>query len=98
MFVHIVLFKWKEDAPKYEIDKIFDELKSLRNMVPGLVGLRCGENFSEYNHEYTHGLVVSFKDLKSLEDYKKNADHLKIVKKIIKYEADSLAIDFQDHS
>jgi len=98
MFVHIVFFKWKKSAPKEEIVKIISDLREMRDKIPGIIGLRSGHNYSMDLHDYTHALVVSFKDKKSLDDYRKNPMHMKVVKKIILYEEHSLAIDFEDHT
>jgi hypothetical protein len=98
MFVHIVFFKWKKTASKKDIDNIISDLRDMRNKISGIIGLRSGHNYSKDLHDYTHALVVSFKDQKSLDDYRKNPLHQKIVKKIILYEENSLAIDFEDHT
>ena len=98
MIVHIVLFKWKKDASKKEIDSIIEDLRGLRHKLHGIVGLRSGHNFSDWSDGYTNALVVSFKDKESLENYRTNPEHLKIVERIKKIEGHSIGIDFEDHS
>ena len=97
MFVHIVLFKWKTNAPKKEIEQIIDDLRLLRNTVPGIIGLRSGHNISDM-HGYTQTLVVSFKDKKSLDNYRTHPAHKQILKRIRKYQEDIIGIDFEDHT
>jgi len=97
MFVHIVLFKWKKDAPSKEIDKIIYDLRGLRNKISGIIGLRSGHNVSDMK-DYTQTLVVSFKDKKSLDNYRIHPEHKKILSRINRYQADIIGIDFEDHS
>ena len=93
MIVHVFLFKWKKDVKKKDIDAIFADIEKLRSL-PGLIGMRYGEDFSGYAKGHTHALVVSFKDKRSLNNYMNDPLHKKIIKKITVCEESSLGADF----
>jgi hypothetical protein len=65
--------------------------------LPGILGLRCGQDTSG-SDKYTHALVVSFKDLVSLEKYMTHPEHKKILQRISSLKKDWLYMDFEDHN
>ena len=94
MIAHIVLFKWKENTSKKDIQKTFSNLNKLKGM-DGVIDIYSGENFSKYSEGFEYGLVVLVKDKKYLEAYRKHPLHLEIAKQIEKLEEKPLAMDFE---
>ena len=68
MVEHIVLFKWREDAPPGDIAKAVHALKELKDQIPGIVSLTVGDNFSNRSQGFQCGLVVRFEDRRALEE------------------------------
>jgi hypothetical protein len=97
MFVHLVLFKWKDDTDPKVVHRIMADIRAMKSRMSSIIGLRCGENNSN-GSEYTHALVVSFKDLKSFENYMRDPEHKKIISIIQKYQDKILVMDFEDHN
>ncbi|MEA5499378.1 Dabb family protein [Limnoraphis robusta Tam1] len=96
MIVHVVLFKWKEDATPEAICSTMEGLKELKAKIPGIIDLSCGENFSERSQGFQHGLVVKFTDKSALEAYTPHPDHQAVVQNLIKpILADILAVDYE---
>lgn len=96
MIEHIVLFKWSEAATPELISKALDGLRTLKQNVPGIVDLTCGENFSQRSQGFTHGMVVRFHDRAGLESYVPHPNHQKIVETFINpIKADILALDYE---
>ena len=81
--VHIVLFRWNEDASAEAIAAAVEGLRGLKETVPGILELSCGENFSERGRGYTHGLVVRFADRAALEVYGPHPNHQHVVQNFI---------------
>lgn len=84
MIEHIVLFKLKEEATTQQREAMLAGLKSLRQSVPGIVELSCGENFSERNQGYEIGLVVRFTDRAALDTYLPHPAHRAVVEEKIR--------------
>ncbi len=96
MVEHVVLFKWSEAATSAQISSAMDALRTLKQSVPGIVDLTCGENFTQRSQSFTHGLVVRFNDRSGLEIYVPHPNHQKVVEAFINpIKADILALDFE---
>ena len=96
MVEHIVLFKWSEAATPAQINSAMDGLRTLKQSVPGIVDLTCGENFTLRSQGFTHGLVVRFNDRTCLETYVPHPNHQKIVEAYINpIKAELLALDYE---
>ena len=96
MIVHIVLFKWKEDTAPEAIAEAMENLRELKEQIPEILEISCGENFTERGQGFQHGLVVKFSDRSSLKTYQVHPAHQKVVKNLIKpIEADILALDYE---
>ena len=93
--VHIVLFRWSEAATPEAIGRVIEALRGLRDQIPGILDLACGENFSSRAQGYTHGLVVRFLDRAALDAYGPHPIHRRVVEELIRpIAADILAMDF----
>jgi len=97
MIVHLVFFRWKKGTKNSDVEKIFSDIRALKKKCEGIIGLRCGKNFNNHAHDYTHGLVVSFKDKKSLSAYNSHPEHKKILRDIERIEEHVMVIDLVDH-
>lgn len=93
--VHIVLFKWKEDAAPEAIAAAVEGLKGLPEQIPGILALSCGMNFSDRAQGYETGLVVHFTDRAALEAYGPHPAHQHVVQNlIVPIRADVIAVDY----
>lgn len=96
MIVHIVLFKWQENASPEAIASAIEALKKLKDKIPGIIDLSCGENFSERAKGFQHGLVVKFSDRSALDAYIPHPVHQQVVQNLIKpILADIIALDYE---
>lgn len=96
MIEHIVLFKWKAEASPDAIAAVFEALRQLKNQIPEIVELSCGENFSERSQGFQHGLVVRFRDRQGLATYQPHPAHQAVVQSLIKpIVAEILAVDYE---
>ena len=96
MIEHIVLFRWTDEASQEAKDSAMVELRKLKGKIPGIVDLSCGANFSDRAKNYTHGLVVRFKDRSGLEVYMPHPEHQRVVQTFITpIRAEILALDYE---
>ncbi len=96
MVEHVVLFRWKEGTNPEAIAAALEELRKLKEKIPGIVDLTCGENFSDRAKGYTHGLVVRFTDRAALDVYSPHPEHQRVVRNfIVPIRDDVLGFDFE---
>lgn len=96
MIEHIVLFKWQPDASPEAIASVMTALKGLKDQIPEILALSCGEDFSERGQGFQHGLVVRFADREALKSYQVHPAHQEVVARLIKpILTDILAVDYE---
>jgi len=85
MIRHIVLIKFQPDLAEDRIAALFDELRSVRAEVPGILGITSGRSESPEKIErgYMHGFVVDFEDWDALENYQTHPDHKTLGAKLV---------------
>ena len=77
MIRHIVLLRFRPEATATEKSSIYAELESLRELVPGFLGMSYGANTSpEGLHQgYTEGFTMDFADEASRDAYLEHPAH-----------------------
>ncbi len=76
---HIVLFKFKADAPAAEIEKVEKSFVALKDSIPEIQDLEWGTNVSPEGKAegFTHAFFVTFKSKADLEAYLPHPEHKK---------------------
>lgn len=79
---HIVLFKFKDDVTKEQVQEVVDAFSALPEKIDTIVDFECGTDVSvEGKAEgFTHGFVVSFRDEAGRAVYLPHAAHQEFVK------------------
>ena len=96
MIEHIVLFRWKPEATPAQVRQVVEGLRALRENIPGILDLTCGENFSSRARGFKHGLVVRLADRAALEAYGPHPAHQHVVQSFINpIREDILAFDYE---
>jgi hypothetical protein len=74
---HVVLFKFKADATKEQIEEIVAGFQALPKKIEGITAFEWGTNVSPEGlaDGYTHCFVVTFKDAKSRDAYLPHQAH-----------------------
>ena len=94
--MHIVLFRWTDEATPEAIERTVQELVNLGSKVPGILDISCGENFSDRAQGFTHGLVIRLANRAALEQYGPHPEHQRVVNEHISpIRADVLALDYE---
>lgn len=96
MIEHIVLIKFSPKTTEEQKQELIKRTLALKNIIPGIVDIQQGINFSNRSQGYEVGLTVRFKDRASLENYGPHPAHQEIVSylKGIGLE-DSIIVDFE---
>ncbi len=79
---HIVLFHFRSEISEQAISQLMHDMKKMKDQIETIVDLNCGKNFTDSAKDYSHALVVIFKDRQGLEIYRPHPAHLPIVKKV----------------
>jgi len=100
MIKHLVLWKMKPIADgrtgKENAEILVQRLNALKGVIPCLVSIEAGINFSEAPIAYDVGLHTAFKTKEDLGTYQNHPAHVKIVEWINSGIADSKVIaDFE---
>ncbi len=93
---HVVLFKFKDDAPAAEVKKIEEAFRALPSRIPEVVDFEWGTNNSPENlaDGFTHCFLVTFNDAKGREVYLPHPAHKEFVA-LLKPQLDKvLVIDY----
>ena len=78
---HVVLFKFKSDATKEQIQEIVAAFQALPKKIDGITGFEYGTDVSTEGlaEGFTHCFLVTFKDSKSRDVYLPHAAHKEFV-------------------
>ena len=80
MVTHIVVWKYRADVPQADREEHQAQLRSLRNIVPGIESLAVGFDFLHASNSYDIGLAARFADRSVLDAYTVHPEHVKVVK------------------
>ena len=91
---HMVWFKFKPEVSEQRIAEHLKNLESLRDLVPGILALHTGKNFTDRAQGFTHGLLVTFASKETLRAYAEHPQHVAVATSI-RRDADVIAMDFE---
>lgn len=96
MVEHIVLLKFSKEATQSQKEELIQKTYALKDVIPGIVDLQQGFNFSDRNNGFEVGLTVRFENRDSLNNYGPHPSHQAITAylKEIGVE-DSIIVDFE---
>jgi hypothetical protein len=68
---HIVLFKFKDDAPREKVEAVVKAFQALKAKLPAIQSLEWGTNVSPENHSqgFTHCFTLTFASKTALENH-----------------------------
>ena len=95
-FRHVVLFKFKEDAPKEKIAALEEAFGELPSKIDSIKGFEWGTNVSGEGRSkgFTHCFLVTFADQKGLDVYLPHPAHQAFVSELKPLLDDVLVIDY----
>jgi hypothetical protein len=93
---HVVLFKFKSDATKDQVQKIVDELAALPKKIDTIIGYEHGLNNSKEGRSkgFTHCFTITFKDEAGRDKYLPHPAHADFVKVALPMIEDVLVVDY----
>lgn len=93
---HVVLFKFKGDVSKLQIQEVVDAFAALPKKIDTIIGFELGTDVSVENKSkgLTHGFVVTFKNEKGRDTYLPHPAHKEFVKLVGPRLDDVLVFDY----
>jgi len=95
MFVHIVMFKFKEENKKANIIQVKQMLENLMGAVPSLRSIDVGVNSIDSERAMDLSIIAVFESKEGLDSYDIHPEHQKVVtfiKSVVEY---SKATDYE---
>lgn len=93
---HVVLFKFKSDAKKEQVEQVVREFAALPRKIDAIVDFEKGTDVSVENKSkgFTHGFVVTFASKKGRDIYLPHPAHKAFVKIVGPVIDDVLVFDY----
>jgi hypothetical protein len=95
MIHHIVWFKLKEDISPEEKAELKANLLAMKPLIPQIIEMACGEDFSGRSRGFEFGLVVQFANREDGQTYDKHPDHQAFIANSKHLWTDVQALDFE---
>ncbi|CEM02329.1 unnamed protein product [Vitrella brassicaformis CCMP3155] len=93
---HIVLFKWKADAPADLKASFAADVLALRKSMAFIVEAKAGETFTkERNQGYDHVIIITLPDREHLPKYATHESHVALLDKYNPHLEGKLAMDIE---
>lgn len=80
MLTHIVVWKYRNDISEETRNDHRRQLRTLKNIVPGIESFAVGPDTLHGPKSYDTGLVAVFRDRSVLDAYTVHPEHVKVVK------------------
>jgi quinol monooxygenase YgiN len=96
MIEHIVLLQPKPEATSEELAAFLERVRSLQQVIPGIVAISVGKNRSMYNRGFTHGVIMHFVDEAHLEAHHLHPAHLAVVEELDRLCQQTIDFDLPD--
>ena len=96
MLTHIVVWKYRADAPQATRDEHVAGLKSLSDVVPGIESFSVGFDTVRLARSYDTGLVAVFRDRAALDAYTVHPEHVKVADFGRGVSEHVVSVDFED--
>ena len=95
-FRHVVLFKFKDDAPPADVKALEDQIMAMKSQIPTIKTIEWGKDCSVENLQdgLTHAFLVTFENPDGLKVYLPHAAHQAVVKSLTPLKEKVLVFDY----
>ena len=94
MLNHIVLIKFKKDAPEEDIQDLENLLEELPNTILEIHSFEFGRDIIHSDRSYDFALVSLFANIESLQRYQVHPEHQRVLKKMKSISESVFSVDF----
>jgi len=79
MITHVVLVQPKVSTTNEQLTAFLQQVLALQQVIPGILSISVGENRSDFQGGYTHGIIMRFVDEAHLQAHHTHPAHVAIV-------------------
>ena len=79
MMTHVVLIQPKVSTTNEQLTAFLQRVLALQQVIPGILSISVGENRSDFQGGFTHGIIIRFVDEVHLQAHHTHPDHVAIV-------------------
>jgi len=95
MVMHIVMFTFQEEVAEALKQEVKLQIEQLLDLVPGLLNMKVGLNFSQEERAMDMVLISHFADREDLDFYASHPEHLKVIDLIKTVAEYTKVVDFE---
>jgi quinol monooxygenase YgiN len=96
MITHTVILKPKAGTTDEEMAALFESIRALQKVTPGLLAVSVGKNHSAYHHGYIYGVIMHFSDEAHLQAHHPHPAHMAVVEQLDRLCDDSIDFDLPE--
>ncbi|MGZ3609880.1 MAG: Dabb family protein [Ktedonobacteraceae bacterium] len=96
MMTHVILLQPKASTSVEEITAFLEHVEALQEIIPGILSLYVGENRSEFNGGFTHGIIMRFVDESHLDAHHSHPAHVAVVTELNRICRQSIDFDLSE--
>jgi len=94
MIVHIVMFRFKDENRKSNIEEVTLRLNALVGLIPTLKSMEVGLNFTDSDRAFDMSIYSTFDTKSDLQAYAVHEEHLRVVELIKSVTLESKVVDY----
>ena len=95
MVMHIVMFQFNKGTSEAVKQEVKQQIEQLIDLVPGLLNMKVGLNFSEEERAMDMVLISHFADREDLDFYASHPEHIKVIDFIKTVAEYTKVVDFE---
>ncbi|NTF06660.1 Dabb family protein [Agrobacterium rubi] len=85
MIMHCVFIRFKSATTSGEKQGIFDAITELKNVIPGILDVKCGQNVSSegLNGGFMDGFIVTLDSIEARDEYLAHPQHMDVGERLM---------------
>ena len=96
MITHVVLLQPKVSTTDQELTAFLEHIQALQQVIPGILSISVGENRSDYQGGFTHGIIMRFVDEAHLQAHHTHPAHVAVVTELDRLCQQSIDFDLPE--
>ena len=96
MITHVVLIQPKVSTTNEQLTAFLQHVLTLQQVIPGILTISVGENRSEFQGGFTHGIIMRFVDEAHLQAHHTHPAHVAIVTELDQLSRRSIDFDLPE--
>ncbi|GLV58737.1 hypothetical protein KDH_55670 [Dictyobacter sp. S3.2.2.5] len=83
MITHVVLVQPKAETSNEQLQTMFEQIKALKQLIPGIQDVQVGKNLGQHTQGYSYGMVMHLESMEHLKGYLEHPAHLTVARELM---------------